>query len=94
MSSLSHACAMDDVSRTHSLIPLLIQFVAASYAVQAPFKFSSKLIGFPWAKHSFGFIFSCENLTDIGHNIPLLGMLIMGYLKSRVRASMRCVWEK
>ena len=39
-----------------------IRFVTAGKAVWAPFKFS----GFPWAKHTFGFIFSRENLTDFG----------------------------
>ena len=46
--------------------PVVIRCVTAGYAVRAPFKFSSKSIGFPRAKHHIGFIFSCENLTDIG----------------------------
>ena len=71
MSSVLHACAMDDVSWggdfvAHSLTPLLVWCVTAGYEVRAPFKFSSKSIGFPRAKHHIGFIFSCENLTDIG----------------------------
>ena len=49
-----------------SLTPLLVRFVTAGYAVRAPFKFSSKSIGFPRAKQHLGLIFSCENLTDIG----------------------------
>ena len=48
-----------------SLTQLLVRFVTAGYAVRAPFKLSSESIGFPRAKHHFGFIFSCENLTDI-----------------------------
>ena len=75
MSSVLHACAMDDILRggdfvthslTHSPTPMLVRCVTAGYAMQAPFKFSSKSIGFPRAKHHMGFIFSCENLTDIG----------------------------
>ena len=50
---------------THSLTPPLLRFVTAGYAVQASFKFSSKSIGFPRAKHHIGFIFSCENLADM-----------------------------
>ena len=59
----------------HSLTPLFVQFVTAGYAVWAPFKFSCKSISFPWAKHHFVLIFSCENLTNIGQ-ISLLEMLL------------------
>ena len=75
MSSVLHACAMDDILRggdfvTHSItrpfaLPL-VRFVTTGYAVRAPFKFLSKSIGFPRARHHIGFIFSCRNLTDIG----------------------------
>ena len=50
-------------SLTHSAVS---RCVTAGYAVRAPLEFSSKSLGFPRAKHHIGFIFSCENLTDIG----------------------------
>ena len=60
------------LSLTRLLTSLLVRFVTAGYAVWYPFKFSPKSIGFPCAKHRFGLIFSCENLTSI----PLLEMLL------------------
>ena len=54
-------------SLAHSLAhSVVIRCATAGYVVRAPFKYSSKSIGFPRAKHHIGFIFSCENLTDIG----------------------------
>ena len=75
MSSILHACAMDDIYCKRVILPLtrplahllttmLVWFVTAGYAVWAPFKFSSKS-GFPRARYHIGFIFSCENFTDI-----------------------------
>ena len=49
---------------THSLAPLLVRFVKCGLRLNFQTKYKVNMC--PRAKDNFGFIFSCENLTNIG----------------------------
>ena len=78
----------------HSLTPLLVRFVTAGYAVRPTFKFAIHIDGFHGPNIISDSYFPVKTWQTSAKYIPLLGMLTMGYFKSRVREFMRWEWKK